>query len=309
MPPHAQLRQDEHQQKYYTALFASDELDDELLLLREPIGEVCAICLEVQSGLGEVVSICGHGFHKVCINKNIGGKCPHCRQPWIPHRRPGEPEPNVRSIEGREYTIVDWRGYNKIDLNFASERSMGRFIQLRSTPVSFSNEVREETALITELDNNRIATLPVEVGQLAGLVSINLSRNGLTPLPVEIGQLSSLKVLCCFDNRLTSIPVDIGKLSNLTLIDLSHNHLTSIPVEIGQLSKLKTLRLRHNKLTSLPDEITNLVGLKYLKIDFNQLTSLPSDIGQLSKLKELILNYNKLATPSLIISLSSSDSL
>ena len=56
MPPHAQLRQDEHQQKYYTTLFASDELDDELLLLREPIGEVCAICLEVQSGLGEVVS-------------------------------------------------------------------------------------------------------------------------------------------------------------------------------------------------------------------------------------------------------------
>jgi hypothetical protein len=62
LPPHAQLRQDEHQQKYYTALFASDELDDELLLLREPIGEVCAICLEVQSGLGEVVSICGHGI-------------------------------------------------------------------------------------------------------------------------------------------------------------------------------------------------------------------------------------------------------
>ena len=61
---------------------------------------------------------------------------------------------------------------------------MGRFIQLRSIPVSFINEVREESALIIELDNNRIATLPVEVGHLAGLVSINLSRNGLTSLPV-----------------------------------------------------------------------------------------------------------------------------
>ena len=60
MPPDAQLRQDEYRQKYYTALFASDELDDELL--KEPIGEVFAIYLEVQSGLGEVVSICGHGI-------------------------------------------------------------------------------------------------------------------------------------------------------------------------------------------------------------------------------------------------------
>ena len=97
LPPDAQRRLDEHQNEYYAALFGSDESDEledglGVYVPKEPIGEVCAICLEVQSGLGEVVGICGHGFHKECIKKNKGGECPHCREPWIHHRRQGETE-------------------------------------------------------------------------------------------------------------------------------------------------------------------------------------------------------------------------
>ena len=51
MPLDAQRRQDEYQNEYYTALFASDELKDELedglgvYVLKEPIGEMCGIQL------------------------------------------------------------------------------------------------------------------------------------------------------------------------------------------------------------------------------------------------------------------------
>ena len=67
LPPDAQRRLDEHQNEYYAALWRSDESDEHedglgVYVPKEPIGEVCAVCLEVQSGLGEVVSICGHGI-------------------------------------------------------------------------------------------------------------------------------------------------------------------------------------------------------------------------------------------------------
>ena len=48
------------------------------------------------------------------------------------------------------------------------------------------------------------------------LRELNLCENRLTSLPAEIGQVTSLEVLRLSDNKLTSVPAEIGKLTSLT---------------------------------------------------------------------------------------------
>ena len=44
-----------------------------------------------------------------------------------------------------------------------------------------------------ELENNKLTSVPAEVGQLTSLQELNLNDNELTSVPAEIGQLASLK--------------------------------------------------------------------------------------------------------------------
>ncbi|EMO32618.1 leucine rich repeat protein, partial [Leptospira santarosai str. HAI821] len=43
--------------------------------------------------------------------------------------------------------------------------------------------------------NNRLTTLPKEIGKLQNLKELNLNKNQLTTLPKEIGKLQNLKEL------------------------------------------------------------------------------------------------------------------
>ncbi|MBS0287621.1 MAG: hypothetical protein JSR17_10005 [Proteobacteria bacterium] len=105
------------------------------------------------------------------------------------------------------------------------------------------------------LNNNRLASLPAELGQLSELNLLNLDHNQLTTLPSEIGQLSLLNHLCISYNQFSTLPQEIGQLSSLEVLSIDHNQLIVLPSEIGQLEKLYLLQISHNQLTELPDNI------------------------------------------------------
>ena len=78
--------------------------------------------------------------------------------------------------------------------------------------------------------SNRAGT-PAEVGQLAGLRTLQLSENQLTSLPAEVGQLAGLYKLSLWKNQLTSLPVEFqALLATGTLIMLDNN-----PIEAEEL--------------------------------------------------------------------------
>ena len=60
------------------------------------------------------------------------------------------------------------------------------------------------------VNNNRLVSLPEEVGKMNTLMQLDASCNEITHLPVQIGDLASLKVLNLRRNHLQEIP--IGKL-------------------------------------------------------------------------------------------------
>lgn len=147
--------------------------------------------------------------------------------------------------------------------------------------------------------NNKIGSLPPEIGQLENLIELTLGGNRVSEIPWEIGQLAELKTLDLGGNlSITNLPASIGNLTKLEILNLSGNKLATLPEEIGSLVYLKKLTLgwvdAGNELEFLPDSIGNLVKLQVLKVCLNRLGDVPPSIFNLSNLQELDLANNKI---------------
>ena len=92
------------------------------------------------------------------------------------------------------------------------------------------------------------------------------------PSKKVIGDLPGLIALDLSDNHFGSLPEGIFQLYNLEELFLSRMHLASLPGEVGGLKKLKMLSLAGTGLTSLPNTIAGLGdSLVYLNLRDNPL--------------------------------------
>ena len=148
-------------------------------------------------------------------------------------------------------------------------------------------------------NNNLAGPVPVELGSLANLTSLNLGGNQLTgPIPPELGNLANLTELDLGGNELTGhIPAELGNLANLTELALYSNNLSGpIPLELGNLSSLRILLLSRNSVTGvIPAELGNLGSLTELALGGNALAGeIPAELGNLGSLVYLFLWGNGL---------------
>jgi Leucine-rich repeat (LRR) protein len=111
--------------------------------------------------------------------------------------------------------------------------------------------------------NHLLGQLPTELGNLSGLLELNLTTNQLDGgIPPTLGNLHNLLYLHLSDNMLYGkIPPELGNLVNLRELSLSWNELYGgIPYEMGNLLSLTSLSIGHNYQLSgpLPSSLTNL---------------------------------------------------
>lgn len=150
------------------------------------------------------------------------------------------------------------------------------------------------------LNNGLTGPLPSEIGDLDGLVSLQLFDNAISGvLPTTIDRLTSLQTLNLQRNDLSGpLPDEIGDMTSLTLLRFSGNQVTGpIPATIGDLTALEDLWAFGNQLTGpIPPEIGNLASLRELRLDDNQLSGpLPTTIGGLVSLQTWTMSGNQIS--------------
>jgi leucine-rich repeat protein SHOC2 len=94
------------------------------------------------------------------------------------------------------------------------------------------------------------------------LRTLQLNRNRIARLPREIGLLSRLEELGLAENRLRSLPPTIGRLRSLLHLYLQQNQLTALPPEVATLPSLEALFVRGNPLPrklALPRSLGRLI--------------------------------------------------
>ncbi|XP_064031480.1 leucine-rich repeat and calponin homology domain-containing protein 1 isoform X11 [Pogoniulus pusillus] len=102
--------------------------------------------------------------------------------------------------------------------------------------------------------NNKLGSLPEEIGQLKQLMELDVSCNEITTLPQQIGQLKSLKELNVRRNYLEVLPQELVQLP-LVKFDFSCNKVLVIPICFRKMVQLQVLLLENNPLQSPPAQI------------------------------------------------------
>ena len=156
------------------------------------------------------------------------------------------------------------------------------------------------------LRGNRLSgTLPWELGSLAMLGHLDLSRGGC-----------HVDDECTLHALMGEISWELGSLAKLELLDLSGHGYASrdggtlarmdgqgltgpIPVELGNLTNLRALRLNANALLGpIPVELANMRNLTELYLNSNELSGpIPTEMGNLTNLVRLSLKHNTLSGP------------
>uniref|UniRef100_G1NQ64 Uncharacterized protein n=1 Tax=Meleagris gallopavo TaxID=9103 RepID=G1NQ64_MELGA len=108
--------------------------------------------------------------------------------------------------------------------------------------------------------NNKLGSLPEEIGQLKQLMELDVSCNEITTLPQQIGLLKSLKELNVRRNYLEVLPQELVQLP-LVKFDFSCNKVLVIPICFRKMAQLQVLLLENNPLQSPPAQVSNICHL------------------------------------------------
>ncbi|XP_065413653.1 DISP complex protein LRCH3 isoform X8 [Chrysemys picta bellii] len=146
------------------------------------------------------------------------------------------------------------------------------------------------------ISRNQLSTLPVHMCSLPLKVLI-ASNNKLVSLPEEIGQLRHLTELDVSCNEIQTIPPQIGSLESLRDLNIRRNHLVHLPEELAELPLIR-FDFSCNKITTIPVCFRNLRHLQTITLDNNPLQSPPAQIcikGKIHIFKYLNIEACKIA--------------
>lgn len=174
--------------------------------------------------------------------------------------------------------------------------------------------IRNVTELkVLNLANNKMKSIPDEVGTLINLEEVRLDNNVLESLTDSIGALINLKRLTMNSNNLTALPETIGRLQKLELFKADNCKLNSLPSTFGNLTSLKELYLNNDSLKSFPPQITSLTNLITLEMNNNVFDGnsniVPNDIENLKVLKTLKMNNTGLGETNALAKVTSLETL
>jgi len=133
----------------------------------------------------------------------------------------------------------------------------------------------------------KLEDLPLKLGGLAELESLEIDRSGVTDIPFSILECKRLRKIRITSSRLTYVNGFLGQLALLTEADFSHNHIDEVEGEFMDSIRLRSLDLSHNRLAEVPDNLHALNRLESLNLRQNPLIKIPAGIIYMNALKLL----------------------
>ncbi|CAG5867145.1 E3 ubiquitin-protein ligase LRSAM1 isoform 1-T2 [Menidia menidia] len=116
------------------------------------------------------------------------------------------------------------------------------------------------------------------VTTLATLKVLDLHENKLASLPEDIGKLTTLQILNVEKNRLRTLPESIGNLRLLQTLNLKGNCLNELPDSVRSLSSLRTLDLSDNNIVQLPKALAYNRTLESMSVDTAKMIYPPTSV-------------------------------
>ena len=185
-----------------------------------------------------------------------------------------------------------------IDLECLKYLSLSGCSELKSFP-----EIQGNMQHLSELylDGTAISELPFSIGNLTGLVVLDLENcRRLKSLPSSICKLRSLETLilsAC--SKLESFPEIMGNMEHLTKLLLDGTAIKQLHPSIEHIKGLVSLNMRDCKnLANLPCSIGNLKSLETLNVSgCSVLQQLPENLGSLQCLVKLLADGTLIRQP------------
>ncbi|XP_028076281.1 BRASSINOSTEROID INSENSITIVE 1-associated receptor kinase 1-like [Camellia sinensis] len=102
--------------------------------------------------------------------------------------------------------------------------------------------------------NNISGRIPIELGNLTSLVSLDLYLNNLSSIiPDTLGKLQKLRFLRLNNNTLSgTIPMSLTTINSLQVLDLSNNNLAGVVPVNGSFKPFTSFSFRNNSFTISP---------------------------------------------------------
>lgn len=136
---------------------------------------------------------------------------------------------------------------------------------------------------ILDLSNNRLESLPDDLGRLTKLKVIFLSNNRFTELPEVLSQCPALEMVGFKSNQINTIS-ETALPKALRWLILTDNKIEALPESIGQHTRLQKLMLAGNRLKTLPQSLQHCHNLQLVRLAANELSELPDWLLELPNL-------------------------
>lgn len=139
--------------------------------------------------------------------------------------------------------------------------------EVPSSAFSICKVLQKKVLILHSNDLRSLVPRGCDITSLATLKVLDLHENKLTSLPEDLGKLASLQILNVEKNRLKALPNSIGDLRLLQTLNLKGNSLSELPSSLGSLSSLRTLDLSDNNIVQLPKTLAYIRTLESFTLD------------------------------------------
>ncbi|CAL8386895.1 unnamed protein product [Boreogadus saida] len=141
------------------------------------------------------------------------------------------------------------------------------------------SKVLQKKVLI--LHGNELKTFLPKGSDICSLMTLkvlDLHENKLTSLPDDIGKLRSLQVLNVEKNQIKTLPESIGDLQHLQTLNVKGNCLKELPESVGSMRSLRTLDISDNEIRQLPKNLGKIKTLESLTLDATMMSYPPASV-------------------------------